>query len=113
MAFLKIIIFVFVYFFKHTLSQPYDIELAELSALENIYESVHGIYWNFYGGIPWNFSGHHNPCLEGWQGIKCSCTQYSSNIVDIYYYYPTYDMVLKDNCTVIAINLGQYKYTYL
>lgn len=54
------------------LSLPYP----EYDALYEIYASTSGDRWVWnqrQSGIPWNFSGVSDPCLDEWQGISCRC----------------------------------------
>ncbi|RYH18154.1 hypothetical protein EON65_27540 [archaeon] len=57
---------------SYNLSVPY----AEYNALEALYSSAHGKNWIWLlrqAGIPWDFSGQSDPCLNEWQGVICEC----------------------------------------
>lgn len=49
----------------------------EFSALYDLYNSTNGLQWDWADeslqqGVPWNFSGNPNPCVDTWQGVNCS-----------------------------------------
>ena len=46
---------------------------TELSVLEDLFNENDGENWEWdQFGIPWNFSSDANPCIDDWQGIKCT-----------------------------------------
>jgi hypothetical protein len=53
---------------------------ADLSALQDLYDSTDGETWQLWErwnspislGIPWDFSGGSDPCVDHWYGIDCS-----------------------------------------
>ena len=47
---------------------------SEMNTLKDLYFSTDGDNWRWRPvteGLRWNFTGHHNPCLEKWQGLQC------------------------------------------
>ena len=68
---LRLSLFFGIMFFARSLP---SIPSSEFDALKNFYDSTNGDNWLIYG-VPWNFSGYHNPCYENWQGISCTCRE--------------------------------------
>jgi Leucine-rich repeat (LRR) protein len=57
--------------------QKPNIPTHELDALRDLYDATQGEHWRWFDfnvslGIPWNFTGHPNPCDPLWQGILCT-----------------------------------------
>ena len=48
---------------------------SQINGLEYIYNSTNGDEWTWStssSGIPWNFTGDPNPCMDDWQGVTCT-----------------------------------------
>jgi Leucine-rich repeat (LRR) protein len=55
--------------------QVAKLPVAELNALQDLYESTEGAKWLWrprVDGAVWNFSGDPNPCVDKWQGLECT-----------------------------------------
>jgi Leucine-rich repeat (LRR) protein len=51
-----------------------NIPESELQVLQEFYNATHGNYWKWgqAPGVPWNFTGDANPCLDQWEGVECT-----------------------------------------
>ncbi|KAJ1385550.1 hypothetical protein B484DRAFT_341646 [Ochromonadaceae sp. CCMP2298] len=54
-----------------------NIPTVELEALRTLYDATNGPHWRWFylnvtQGVAWNFSGDPNPCVDFWQGIRCT-----------------------------------------
>jgi hypothetical protein len=54
------------------MAQTPSLPAVEMEALWDLYEATSGPDWAIFG-VPWNFTGAHNPCEEGWEGVACTC----------------------------------------
>ena len=52
-----------------------SIPTSEYKALEDLYSATNGSNWYPNGQARWNFTGTHDPCCEGWQGVTCQCSE--------------------------------------
>jgi len=97
--------------------------LSEMSSLEALYTALGGDQWIWKpvtnkNGKPWNFTKQgpngtyvHDPCSEPWQGVFCSCNNYTNTmpVFSFYYYYDAVrDVQYKTFCTVMKIALSRY-----
>ena len=93
--------------------------INEMEALQQLYNSLNGKNWLWRNttksGNIWNFTGHHNPCFEKWQGLSCTCARtqkyhelshlnYNSN-QNIYYTYYYDDQQSLLTCNIEKIYL--------
>jgi Leucine-rich repeat (LRR) protein len=52
-------------------------------ALFDLYTSTEGSSWLWFNGtgvdngVPWNFTGHADPCTDMWQGVSCSAQNFT------------------------------------
>lgn len=95
-------------------SQTNTIPESEMKALQELFISTNGESWVQFG-VPWNFSGFHDPCEEVWEGLECTCaenftisafpyTDYASPYASYYY-----DDVVGENevtCHISKLYLG-------
>lgn len=100
------------------LSLP-NLPASEYSALHDLYDALDGPNWRLRNknvsrdGVAWNFTGgDHNPCIEGWQAIICSCKYFGGLQADddspqtnYYYYDDAKGGDTPSTCHVIKIGL--------
>eukprot|EP01031_Cornospumella_fuschlensis_P024716 gene24716-29867_t len=93
----------------YNLSIPY----SEYSALEALYESTVGSSWIWIlgqGGIPWDFSGQSDPCIDQWQGILCECNSTLSTVSSANYFLSS-NMSGNTSCTIVEFQLPAHNIT--
>lgn len=93
--------------------QATSVPPEEMDALQDLFESTSGPNWWAFG-VPWNFTGVHNPCTEAWEGIECTCWATEGPAVFPYtigsggsnYYYDDGTGVVDAPCHINKLFLG-------
>lgn len=98
----------------HSSASPINIPQSEVNALRDLYVSTNGEFWLQFG-VPWNFTGEHNPCVEGWEGITCQCSHPAETLFPftLFPYYTAFDTYYYDDAIETTPNNGNCSITRL